>query len=205
MKVIAFNGSPHAEGTVFKGLSVLAGELEKEDIAVEIVHVGNQRIRGCLDCRKCRELGRCVFDDDMVNQCRDKAGAADGIVLGSPVYYGGVAGTFKCFLDRLFFPHPDLRYKAGAVAVSLRRTGGISTFQQLNNYLNLAQVVLTPTIYWGVFHGNNAEEAAGDEEGMQIMEYTGRNMAWLLKALAAGKRDLPLPRQEIQKRTNFIH
>jgi multimeric flavodoxin WrbA len=166
--------------------------------------VGNKQIQGCVDCRKCRELGRCVFNDDIVNECRDKLAAVDGIILGSPVYYGGVAGTFKCFLDRLFFGQLDLRFKVGAVAVSLRRSGGIATFHQLNNYLNLAQVILTPTIYWGVFHGNSAEEASQDEEGMHIMETTGRNMAWLLKAAAAGKRDIPLPQQEKGKRTNFI-
>jgi multimeric flavodoxin WrbA len=204
MKVIAFNGSPHGDGVIFKGLTVLTGELEREGIAVELIHVGNQKIRGCIDCGKCRELGRCVFDDDLVNRCAEKLPGADGIVLGSPTYYGGIAGTFKSFLDRLFFPGPDLRYKAGAVAASLRRSGGIGVFHQLNNYLNLTQMIITPGIYWNVIHGNSAEEVLEDEEGLQIMTVIGRNMAWLLKTLAAGKETVPYPPEEPRKRTNFI-
>jgi multimeric flavodoxin WrbA len=205
MKVIAFNGSPHEDGVIHKGLSVLAGELEKDGIDVEIVHVGNQKIRGCIDCRKCRQSGRCVFDDDLVNRCVEKLSGADGIVLGSPTYYGGIAGTFKSFLDRLFFPGPDLRYKVGAVVASLRRSGGIGVFHQLNNYLNLAQVIITPGVYWNVIHGNTAEEVLEDEEGLQIMAVTGRNMAWLLKTIAVGKEQIPCPVSEPRKRTNFIH
>jgi multimeric flavodoxin WrbA len=140
----------------------------------------------------------------MVNECGEKLAAACGVVLGSPVYYGGVAGTFKCFLDRLFFSQADLRGKAGAVAVSLRRSGGISTFHQLNNYLNLAQAVLTPSLYWDVFHGNNADEAGEDAEGMHIMETTGRNMAWLIKSLAEAKKSIPLPESKPRIMTNFI-
>jgi multimeric flavodoxin WrbA len=205
MKVIAFNGSPHGDGgVVHKGLSVLAGELEKDGIAVEIVHVGNQKIRGCIDCRKCQQLGRCVFDDDLVNRCAEKLSDADGIVLGSPTYYGGIAGTFKSFLDRLFFPGPDLRYKVGAVVVSLRRSGGIPVFQELSNYLNLTQVITVPGIYWNALHGNTAKEALEDEEGIQIMAAIGRNMAWLLKTIALGKEKIPCPVLEPRKWTNFI-
>jgi multimeric flavodoxin WrbA len=127
------------------------------------------------------------------------------VILGSPVYYGGVAGTFKSFLDRLFFPGPDMRYKVGATVVSLRRTGGIATFHQLNNYLNLAQMIITPGVYWEVIHGNNLEEMVQDIEGLQIMEVQGRNMAWLLKSLAAGKKEFPPPDPVERKRTNFIH
>jgi multimeric flavodoxin WrbA len=187
------------------GLTVLTDELKKAGIGIELIHVGHQNIRGCIDCGKCRTLGHCFFKDDIVNQCFDKINKADGIVLGSPVYYGGIAGTFKAFLDRLFFPGPDLRYKVGAVVVSLRRSGGIAVFQQLSNYLNLAQVILTPTIYWDVIHGNTAEEALQDGEGIQILRTAGRNMAWLLKTLEAGKKEVPLPEEEPRIRTNFIH
>ncbi|MDR2110676.1 MAG: flavodoxin family protein [Spirochaetaceae bacterium] len=205
MKVIAFNGSPRGDGVIFKGLTVLTGELEKEGIAVELIHVGNRNIRGCIACRKCRSLGRCVFDDDLVNRCAEKLPGADGIILGSPTYYGGIAGTFKSFLDRLFFPGPDLRFKAGAAAASLRRSGGIGVFHQLNNYLYLAQMIITPGIYWNVIHGNNAGEVMEDKEGLQIMAVIGRNMAWLLKTLAAGKEKIPYPPEEPRQRTNFIH
>ncbi|AEF86210.1 flavin reductase [Treponema primitia ZAS-2] len=205
MKVIALNGSPHSGGTIYRGLEILTGELEKEGISIEHIHVGNKEIRGCIDCKKCRETGRCAFDNDLVNQCRDKLIQADGLILGSPVYYGGVAGTFKSFLDRLFFPHADLRYKVGATVVSLRRSGGIAVFHQLNNYLNLAQMIITPTFYWDVIHGNSPEELEQDGEGMQIMRVTGRNMAWLLKALEAGKKAVSPPEPEKRIMTNFIH
>ncbi|MDR1863320.1 MAG: flavodoxin family protein [Treponema sp.] len=204
MKVIAFNGSPHTGGVVAKGISVMAGALEREGIETGIVTVGNRSIRGCMDCRKCKDTGKCVIDDE-VNSWREEALGAEGIILGSPVYYGGIAGTFKCFLDRFFFPGPDLRYKAGASVVSLRRSGGIAAFQQINNYFNLAQMLITPGVYWNVIHGNTPEELAEDEEGLQIMEVQGRNMAWLIKTLRAGKQEAPLPPPIIpRKRTNFI-
>jgi multimeric flavodoxin WrbA len=204
MKVIAFNGSPRRDGVVGKGLSVLTGELEKDGIEVEIVQIGSQKIRGCVDCRKCQQLKRCVFDDDMVNRCAEKLPGADGIILGSPTYYGGIAGTFKSFLDRLFFPAPDLRYKVGAVVVSLRRSGGVPVFHELSNYLSLTQVITVPGIYWNAIHGNTAEEVLEDEEGIQIMAAIGRNMAWLLKTIALGKEQIPCPALEPRKWTNFV-
>jgi multimeric flavodoxin WrbA len=131
--------------------------------------------------------------------------AADGVILGTPVYYGSIAGTFKSFLDRLFFSGVDMKFKAGAAVVSLRRSGGIGTFHQINNYFNLAQIVITPGVYWDVIHGNTPEELNGDEEGTQIMEIQGRNMAWLIKTLDAGKKSVPAPQPVRRKRTNFIH
>ena len=208
MNVVAFNGSPHHDGVVARGISIMKEELEKEGISVEVVQVGDKNIRGCIDCRKCRALGHCAITGDLVNECFEKLKSASGVILGSPVYYGGVAGTFKCFLDRLFFPGVngfDNNYKVGAVIVSLRRTGGITTFHQLNNYLNLAQIIITPGVYWNVIHGNTPEELTGDEEGLQIMEIQGRNMAWLLKTLAAGVKENEPPEPLKRKRTNFIH
>ena len=204
MKVIAFNGSPHNDGVVAKGITIMAGELKKEGIETEIIHAGDKNIRGCMDCRKCRELKRCAISGDLVNEAFEKMQAADGVILGCPVYYGGVAGTFKSFLDRLFFPGPNMKFKAGASVVSLRRTGGITTFHQLNNYFNLAQMIITPGVYWDIIHGNNAEEVMQDEEGLQIMEIQGRNMAWLIRTLAAGRNEIPLPPAIERKRTNFI-
>ena len=205
MKVIAFNGSPHNDGVIAKGISIMKEALEREDIAVEVLHVGDKNIQGCMACRKCMELKRCVISGDCVNEAFEKMQAADGVILGSPVYYGGVAGTFKSFLDRLFFPGPDMQFKVGATVVSLRRTGGISTFHQLNNYFNLSQMIITPGVYWDVIHGNNAEETLKDREGIQIMEIQAQNMAWLIKTLAAGKKELPLPPPVERVRTNFIH
>jgi multimeric flavodoxin WrbA len=204
MKVVALNGSPHHDGVIAGGISIMKGELEKEGIIVEVIQVGGKKIHGCLDCRRCDELDRCVTNDDPVNECREKLISADGIILGSPVYYGGIAGTFKCFLDRLFFSGPNLKYKVGAAVVSLRRTGGIAAFHQLLSYFNLAQIVITPGAYWHVIHGKNQEELSKDEEGVQLMEIQGRNMAWLLKTFAAGLKEVSLPSHPKRKWTNFI-
>ena len=205
MKVIAFNGSPDSQGVVAKGISVMKEELEKEGISVEVVHVGNKNIHGCLGCRECRKNDRCSIEGDPVNESLEKLKTADGIILGSPVYFGGVAGTFKSFLDRLFFCTPDMKYKVGAIVVSLRRTGGIATFHQLCNYLNLSQIILCPSTYWGVIHGMSADEVLQDEEGIRHIEVQARNMAWLLKALEAGKKEAAPPPPLERKFTNFIH
>ena len=205
MKVIAFNGSPRNNGVVATGISIMAKELLKEHIETEIIHVGNSIIQGCTACHKCIELKRCFFSDDIVNEACIKMQAADGIILGTPVYYGAVAGTFKSFLDRLFYQRPKMRFKVGATVVSLRRSGGITAFHQLNNYFTLSEMIITPGIYWDVIHGNSAEEVMGDHEGIQIMETQGRNMAWLLKTLAAGKKDVSIPNPVSGRiRTNFI-
>jgi multimeric flavodoxin WrbA len=205
MKVIAFNGSPHNAGGVAAGISVMKHELEKEGVFVEVINVGEKNIHGCLACYWCKTGGvGCVINSDIVNECRQKILAADGVIFGSPVYYGGVAGTFKSFLDRLFFPTPNFRYKVGASVVSVRRTGGIAVFHQLNNYFNLAQMIITPGTYWDVIHGGDSEELSQDEEGVQIMEVQARNMAWLLRTLEAGKKENPLPDVVERKFTNFV-
>jgi len=208
MKVIAFNGSPHADGTVARGISVMVGELAKEGIETETVHVGGKAIHGCMACMECWKLRKgCVVQGaSVIGEAYEKMLAADGVILGSPVYYGGIAGTFKSFLDRMFFPSGlRMSYKVGATVVSLRRSGGIGVFHQLNNYFNLAQMVITPGIYWDVIHGNNADEAAQDLEGVQIMETQGRNMAWLIKTIAVGKEKVPPPPLLTERqRTNFI-
>ncbi|MDR3247730.1 MAG: flavodoxin family protein [Treponema sp.] len=204
MKVIAFNGSPHQEGVVYHGILAMKGELEKEGIETEIVQAGGDDIRGCIACHKCRELGKCVFDNDIVNPSREKLAAADGVILGSPVYYGSIAGTFKSFLDRLFFPGVKARYKVGSVVASLRRSGGIGTFHQLNNYLNLAQVIIAPSVYWEVIHGNTPSQLEEDREGLNIMRVTGRNMAWLIKTIAAAKKEIPWPEELKREWTNFV-
>jgi multimeric flavodoxin WrbA len=204
MNVVVFNGSPHEHGTIGAGLEIIATELEKADISTEIIHVGNMSIRGCIGCNQCRDLklGHCVFTDDLVNKCTQKVNDADGIVLGSPVYYGGIAGTFKSFLDRLFFPGLDLKYKPALAVASCRRSGGLSTFHELNNYLNLAQALIVPSVYWNVIHGNSPQELDQDAEGLLIMRTAGRNMAWLLNTISAGKDKIPAAEPRVW--TNFI-
>jgi multimeric flavodoxin WrbA len=204
MKVIAFNGSPHADGVIQAGMEIMTAELNQAGIETEIVQVGAHTIRGCVDCRKCREIGKCVFNDDLVNPSREKVNKADGIIIGSPVYYGSIAGAFKCFLDRLFFAGFSLEFKAASAFVSCRRSGGINAFHQLNNYFNLARAVIVPSEYWGVIHGNSPEELEEDQEGRHIVMTSARNMAWILKALEMGKKAIPLPEKTERYFTNFV-
>ncbi|QEY33830.1 flavodoxin family protein [Caproiciproducens galactitolivorans] len=203
MKVLAINGSPHEQGCTYTAIRLVADELEKQGIETEIVQVGKLPVRSCIGCRACKEGKRCVFDD-IVNECIDKSKDADGILLGSPVYYSGIAGSMKCFLDRFFYAGPYLHYKVGAAVVSARRAGTVETFQQLNNYFNLRNIVIAPSHYWNEVHGSNAEDVMKDEEGVQIMRTLGRNMAWLLKMMEYGKNAVPLPEQEEVIHTNFI-
>jgi len=206
MRVLALNGSPRSGGAVARGIAAMAARLAAEGVETETLHVGGLHVRGCMACMECRRSGRgCAIGagGDPLGEAREKAIAADGLILGSPTYYGGIAGAFKCLLDRLFFSAPDMSYKVGATVVSLRRSGGVPAFHQLNNYFNLAQMIIAPGIYWDAIHGNSAEEAGRDEEGLQILEAQAANMAWLMKAVAAGRKEAPPPLAE-RKLTNFI-
>lgn len=203
MKVLAINGSPHEKGCTFTAISLLAEELKRQKIETEIVSIGTKPLQGCIACGKCRENALCIFDD-IVNVCIKKMKEADGIIIGSPVYYSGISGQMKSFLDRFFYAGPDLRFKVGVAVTSLRRSGGVDTFHQLNNFFNLAQVITVPSFYWNVIHGSTPDETLQDLEGVQIMRTLGKNMAWLLKAVSQAKETLPLPEQDTRVFTNFI-
>ena len=206
-KVLFINGSPHAHGSTRTALDVVAGELERSGIETEIVHVGHKDIRGCIGCYKCRELGRCVFDNDMVNEVAKKFEEADGIVIGSPVYFGAVSGTLTSFLNRLFFSIPAevKRFKVGAAVVSARRAGTTATFDQLNKYFLHGEMPIASSRYWNVVHGSIAEEVMKDEEGLQTMRVLGRNMAFLIRAIRAERERNGLPETEPKRiSTNFI-
>ena len=206
-KVLLINGSPHAHGCIFTALSVVAGVLEQNDIATEIIHVGHKDIRGCIGCGKCRALGKCVFDDDLVNEVARKFREADGIVLGSPVYFGAVSGTMTSLLNRLFYSVPAevKRMKVGAAVVSARRAGTTATLDQLNKYFLHGEMPIASSRYWNMVHGNTAEEVMKDEEGIQIMRVLGRNMAFLIRAIAAERERCGLPEVDPMRiNTNFI-
>ncbi len=209
MKVVAFNGSPKKEGNTFYGIKIVAEELEKEGIEVEIIHVGNKTIRGCLACNGCarNQDEKCVIKDE-VNGWIQKMKEADGIILGSPVHYAAIAGTMKAFLDRAFYVtganKSMLRHKVGASVVAVRRSGGIPTFEQLNNYINYSEMLMPTSNYWNVIHGTAPGEAEGDGEGRQIMEILGKNMAWLMKLVEFGKGKIEEPKKEDKIFTNFI-
>lgn len=206
MNVLLVNGSPNENGCTYTALCEVGKELNKQGIATEIFHLGNKPIRGCTACRKCSELGRCVFDDDPVNAALDKAGQADGFVFGSPVHYAGPSGFIKSFLDRCFFAGGDrFAYKPGAAIVSCRRGGASAAFDQLNKYLTISNMPVVSSQYWNMVHGRTPQEVRQDLEGMQIMRTLGRNMAWLLLSIEAGRNaGIALPEAEERVWTNFI-
>lgn len=210
MKVVAFNGSPNKNGNTYEAIKTVANELEKSDIEVEIVHVGNKVIRGCLACGGCsRNMNeKCVIDTDEVNEWIQKMKQADGIILGSPVHYSAIAGTMKSFLDRAFLVTSAnggmLRHKVGASVVAVRRAGGMPTFDQLNNYLNYAEVVIPTSNYWNVVFGRAQGEAKQDQEGQQIMSVLGENMAWVMKLIEYGKDHVKVPAGKEKIYMNFI-
>jgi multimeric flavodoxin WrbA len=210
MKTVAFNGSPNKKGNTYHAIQMVADVLEKEGIETEILHVGNKPIRGCLACGQCvkKKNEQCVQTDDQVNEWIQKMKLADGIILGSPVHFSAIGGTMKSFLDRAFFVTgvngSMLRHKIGASVVAVRRSGGLPTFNQLNNFLCYAEMLLPTSNYWNVIHGLRPGEATQDEEGKQIMQILGKNMAWLMKLVEHGKKTIPPPEREEKTIMNFI-
>ncbi|MDD4599483.1 2-amino-4-deoxychorismate dehydrogenase [bioreactor metagenome] len=207
MKVLLINGSPKANGCTYTALSEVAKELENEKIETEIFHVGNKPIRGCIACGDCSrsKSGKCVFNDDPVNNALEKAQEVDGFVFGSPVHYAGASGLITSFLDRFFYAGSGFQYKPGAAVVSCRRGGATAAFEQLNKYFTIANMPIVSSQYWNMVHGHTPEEVKQDLEGMQTMRTLGKNMAWLLKSIQAGREaGITLPEKEPQIVTNFI-
>ncbi len=204
MKVIAINGSPKPKGNTYMALKTVCDELENQGIETEILHVGNMEIKGCIGCGRCKE-GQCVFSDEQLRGIVDKVHAADGLLLGSPVYYAGIAGTMKSFLDRLFFPNRgELRLKVGASIAVPRRSGGVTTFDQLNNYFLISEMMITPSYYWNVIHGGTPGEVTQDNEGMSVLRNLANNMAWMIKVKDYCKDTIPVPDPVPREWTNFI-
>ncbi|RGC22330.1 flavodoxin family protein [Absiella sp. AM54-8XD] len=204
MKVILFNGSPNIHGCTYTALHEIEETLQKNGIETEVFQVGSKSVRGCIGCGKCRESGKCIFDD-IVNEAIDKIKEADGVVFGSPVYYASANGTMISFLDRLFYAASSyLAYKPGAVVVSARRAGTTATYDELNKYLGISNMLIVPAPYWNMVHGNTAEEVKQDKEGLYIMRQIGENMTWMLKMLENAKANGIAPTILEKERTNFI-
>ena len=205
MKVILINGSPRKQGCTFTALTEVANALQKNGIETEIFHIGTKPISGCLACTKCYKTGKCVIDD-IVNEFAEKYHDADGLILGSPVYYAAANGTLTAFMDRLFYAHKNLfKGKPGAAIVSCRRGGATAAFDQLNKYFTIRQMPIISSQYWSMVHGNTPEEVKQDLEGLQIMRTLGNNMAWILKCIRAGKEaGIEMPENERRLMTNFI-
>ena len=210
MKVVGFNGSPRKKGNTVCSLNTVFAELEKAGIETEMIHVGKEKVRGCIACYGCAKNKdeACTLKDDPVNDWIQKIKEADGILLGSPVYFSGVAGTMKSFLDRAFFVATVngglFRHKVGAAVAAVRRSGGLPTVDTLNHYINYSEMIMPSSNYWNVAHGLNPGEMEQDGEGKQIMEVLGRNMAWIMKLKEYGKDAVPAPDPVAKTRTNFI-
>lgn len=204
MNVLIINGSPHKEGNTATAI----GEMEKvfahEGVDVTRVDIGTECIRGCIACYSCYKTGKCVFDD-AVNRIAPLFEACDGLVVASPVYYASANATLVACLDRLFYStHFDKRMKVGAAVAAARRGGLTSTFDELNKYFTISGMPVASGQYWNSIHGNNADEAQQDLEGLQIMRTLARNMSFLMKSIQLGKESFGLPEKEPRIGTNFI-
>ena len=205
MKVLLINGSQHIDGCVFTALKESAKVLEKEGIETEIYHIGTGPVRGCIACGSCksRTIGRCAFDDDPCNEMAEKIAGADGLIVGSPVFYAGPSGALCALLERAVFSTEDQRLfenKPVSVIVNARRSGTTAAFDRLYKYFSKANMVIIGSQYWNGTHGNSVEDILQDAEGLQTCRTIGQNMAWVLKALEG---TTPPVREKIV-RTNFI-
>lgn len=204
MKVLMINGSPHASGSTFTALNEMKKVFEAEGIEVELLHIGNKDIRSCVACKSCYKTGKCAFND-VVNEAAQKFEECDGLVVGSPVYYAAANATLVAFLTRLFYStHFDKRMKAGAAVCSARRGGLTATFDELNKFFTISGMPVASGQYWNGIHGNSAEDAQNDLEGLQMMRTLAKNMSFLMKSIALGKEKYSLPEKEETIRTNFI-
>lgn len=204
MKVLLINGSPRAKGNTALALLEMAKVFEQQGIETQTIQVGNQAVRGCVACGRCAKLGKCVFDD-VVNEAAPLFEAADGIVVGSPVYYAGPNATVTAFLDRLFYSTRfDRTMKVGASVAVCRRGGASATFDRLNKYFTNCNMVVAGSQYWNSVHGGAPGEAEQDAEGLQTMRTLARNMAFLIKSIALGREQYGLPEREDRAWTNFI-
>ena len=204
MKVLLINGSPHKNGCTNRALREVCDILNKEGIDTETVFIGANEIRGCISCNICRKIGKCTFSD-IVNEVAIKFKECDGIVIASPVYYAGINGTLKSFLDRLFYSaNYDKSFKVGASIISSRRAGSTSAFAEINKYFTISNMPVVSSSYWNEVHGFTKEDVEKDLEGLQTMRNLGRNMAFLIKAIDLAKKEYNLPIIERDYITNFI-
>ncbi len=205
MKVLLVNGSPKPKGCTYTALLEIKNELEKNGVDAEIFHIGSKPIAGCLGCKACVKLGKCI-QEDVVNEAIEKFLEADGYVFGTPVHYAAASGGITSFLDRMFYSNgKKFADKPGACIVSCRRGGATAAFDQLNKYFTISNMPVVSSQYWSMVHGNTPEEVVQDIEGMQTMRVLAKNMAWLLKCIEAGdKAGIERPQREAKINTNYI-
>ena len=202
-KVLLVNGSPHRNGCTALALDEMIRVFHREGVETELLQVGSAPMRGCLACGQCRKKGRCVFDD-LVNEAATKLEEADGLVVGSPVYYASPNGNLLSFLDRLFYSTAFSKHmKVGAAVVSCRRGGNTASFDVLNKYFTISGMPVASSTYWNQIHGFTAEDAARDLEGLEIMRNLAVNMTFLIRAIADAKEKYGMPAMERGSFTSF--
>lgn len=203
-KVILLNGSAHQHGCTATALEEMINIFKAEGVETELIQVGTKEIRGCVSCNRCQEIGRCVFDD-LVNEVAPKFAEADGLVVGSPVYYGSPNGNILSFMDRLFYSTGNIskHMKVGAAVVSCRRGGNTASFDVLNKYFTITGMPVVSSTYWNQVHGFTAEDVKKDLEGLQTMRNLARNMSFMIKAFAEAKEKYGLPEVEHSYFTSF--
>lgn len=203
MNVLLLNGSPHPDGCTARALKEVSDTLEKEGIKCETIHVGNKAIRGCISCDRCKELHKCIFDDE-VNEIAKKFASADGLVIGTPTYYAGANGTILALLDRLFHSsYIKKTMKVGAAVISSRRAGSTGALDEIYKYFGISNMPIATSDYWNEVHGFSAEDVEKDLEGLETMRTLGRNMAFMIKAINDAKEKYGLPENEKKVFTNF--
>lgn len=203
MKVLLINGSPHKKGCTYRALKEVSDILNKEGIDTETIYIGANEVRGCISCNICRKKGSCTFND-IVNEVAIKFKESDGIIVGTPVYYAGINGTLKAFLDRLFYSaNYDKSFKVGASVISSRRAGSTSAFDEVNKYFTISNMPIVSSSYWNEVHGFTKEDVERDLEGLQTMRNLGRNMAFLIKSINLGKEKFGMPKIERDYITSF--
>ena len=202
-KVLLLNGSPHADGCTARALEEMIGVFADEGVETEVIQVGNKDIRGCVSCGYCEKNGKCVFND-LVNEVAAKLEEADGLVVGSPVYYSSPNGTILAFMDRLFYSTSFSKHlKVGAAVVSCRRGGNTATFDVLNKYFTISGMPVAPSTYWNQVHGFSREDVEKDLEGLQTMRNLAKNMSFMIKAIADAKEKYGAPELEHGAFTSF--
>ena len=203
-KVLMINGSPRENGNTALAFSEMEKVFDELGVDYENIQIGKMDVRGCIACGKCRETGKCVFDD-IVNELSSKFEEADGLVIGSPVYYGSANGTLMAALQRMFYSsHFDKSLKVGASVVSARRSGCTATFDELNKFFTISNMPVASSRYWNNIHGGEPGEGSADDEGCQVMRVLARNMVFLMESIALGKEQIGLPKTEDHVFTNFI-
>ena len=209
MKALLVNGSPHKAGCTHTALQVVGDTLRESGVGTDEFWIGNKPIAGCIGCYKCAERGECVFGGDKVEEFLEIAGDYDAFAFSAPVYFAGMAGSMKAFMDRAFFSkrgRVTFALKPAAVVTSARRAGTTAALEQMEKYLQHQQMVQVNSRYWPMVHGNAPEEVVRDEEGVQVMQVLGRNMAWLMRSIEAGRAAGVEPPAQLERRigTNFI-